>query len=404
MGYFHQIPYPNITGVESISDPDYIQFSTDSTAGNDAGRLSWDVTNGTLKLGLTGGELSVDLGEQEVTYCINKDTVTITKGQVVYLSGAQGDKPAVKRASSSAASTSDRTFGIAMEDIAPNELGYVMNKGVVSNISLPSPYVTGDILYLGDTAGSFTRVRGVPPLHSQVVGVVLRANPGNGQIFVNVENGQHLNYLHDVLVSSPATGQSLVYDGADGLWKNEDALVNPTLRSHLHLSETKVDTFSRLSAVNSRTLVSGEAGFTYFTPLNNTTVSSVRMCSAAVASAGLTVGRMGLYTVSGNNLTLVARTDNDTTLFSATFTQYLRSFNTDGGYPATYDLVAGVRYALGYIVVGTTMPQLYGNGFSSTTIYALEPRMSASATGQADLPTTLTVSGTVGFLHWGRFE
>jgi hypothetical protein len=165
-----------------------------------------------------------------------------------------------------------------------------------------------------------------------------------------------------------------------------------------------VEVFPRLHAVSSRTWVSGEANFSFFTPAYDATVSKIRVASATPAGSGLTMARLGLYTVSGNNVTLVARTANDTTVFTSTFTQYTRFFDTAGGFPATYNLIRGQRYALGIIVVGSTMPNVYGNGFTLGSLNALPPRQSAVITGQTDLPSTATVSTGLNFIYWGWME
>jgi hypothetical protein len=52
------------------------------------------------------------------------------------------------------------------------------------------------------------------------IGVVERANAGNGQIYVKPQNGYELDEIHDVLITSPATGQVLTYEAATSLWKN----------------------------------------------------------------------------------------------------------------------------------------------------------------------------------------
>ena len=60
-------------------------------------------------------------------------------------------------------------------------------------------------------------------------------------------------------------------------------------------------------------------------------------------------------------MTRVARIASDTTLFAATFTLYDESLNTTGGFPASYSLVGGLRYAIGILMTGMTVaPILYG--------------------------------------------
>jgi hypothetical protein len=41
-----------------------------------------------------------------------------------------------------------------------------------------------------------------------------------GEILIKVQNGYELNELHDVNISSPQPGDSLIYDDVSGLWVN----------------------------------------------------------------------------------------------------------------------------------------------------------------------------------------
>jgi hypothetical protein len=157
-----------------------------------------------------------------------------------------------------------------------------------------------------------------------------------------------------------------------------------------------VDSMYRVDAAAGVTAGSNQVLLAFFTPTVTTTISQISMANAAGAvSAGLTLARMGLYTypTEGGTVTLVARTASDTSLFGIVNTVYTRSLDTTGGYPSTYTLVAGTRYAVGYICVGTTQPQLVGRNILTAVGSLLSPRLSGgSSTGQSDLPTSFTPS------------
>jgi hypothetical protein len=127
----------------------------------------------------------------------------------------------------------------------------------------------------------------------------------------------------------------------------------------------------------------GAAVVTYFTPTQNLTVSQITYVGAGGASSGLTLARFGLY----DGTTLLARTASDTTLFNTANTVYTRSFDTAGGYPSSYNLIAGTRYAVGIIQVGTTPGQLQASKATVQTL-SLSPQIMGRSTGQADVPTT----------------
>jgi hypothetical protein len=164
---------------------------------------------------------------------------------------------------------------------------------------------------------------------------------------------------------------------------------------------TAVDTFPRFFVTNT-TPTSGAVYLGYFTPTFDITVSQITMGSGAASSA-LTLVRMGLYAVdASDNATLVAQTASDTTLFTSNQTNYTRSFSTVGGYPATYSLVAGSRYAVGFILVGTAGNLIGVQGSASGGLYFLTPRVTSFRTGQTDLTTTNASHSAASAVFWAR--
>jgi len=153
-------------------------------------------------------------------YVTNAEAVTITKGQVVYIFGAQGDRAAVKLAKNTSDTFSSKTLGIVRADIAAGQAGWVTTQGQVSGINLGA-YTEGDILWLDSVAGGFTKVKPVAPKHGVFIGVVERANAGNGIIYVKPQNGVELDEIHNVLITSPTNNQVLSYTASTGIWENK---------------------------------------------------------------------------------------------------------------------------------------------------------------------------------------
>jgi hypothetical protein len=153
-------------------------------------------------------------------YVTNAEAVTITKGQVVYIFGASGDRASVKLAKNTSDTFSSKTLGIVRADIAAGAAGWITTQGQVSGINLGA-YSPGDILWLDSVAGGFTKVKPVAPYHSVFVGVVERANAGNGLIYVKPQNGQELGELHDTKITSPTNNQVLAYTAATDIWENK---------------------------------------------------------------------------------------------------------------------------------------------------------------------------------------
>jgi hypothetical protein len=153
-------------------------------------------------------------------YVTNAEAVTITKGQVVYIFGASGDRASVKLAKNTSDTFSSKTLGIVREDIAAGEAGWITTQGQVGGINLGA-YSPGDVLWLDSVAGGFTATKPVAPYHSVFVGVVERANAGNGLIYVKPQNGQELGELHDTKITSPTNNQVLAYTAATDIWENK---------------------------------------------------------------------------------------------------------------------------------------------------------------------------------------
>lgn len=206
-----------ITG--SISTPDNIQFDTTASAAIAQGNLRWNDTTKTMAFGIVDGTDEVNIGEQMVAYVTNAESTTITRGQAVYLYQAQGNRASVKLAYNTGDPTSAKTLGLVLQDMAPNASGFVMTQGVLDKINT-SAFTEGVTLYLGATPGSLTSTKPQAPNHLVYMGVVERANAGNGQIYVRPQNGYELDELHDVRITSVQNGNYLKYDSSVPAWVN----------------------------------------------------------------------------------------------------------------------------------------------------------------------------------------
>jgi len=208
----------SMTGVTGgISSPDFVQFDTGATVTNAAGRLYWDATQQTLTVGLNAN-IAADIGQTLYAYVTNDEAVTITKGQPVYMYAAQGDRVSVKLAYNTGDATSAKTLGVCAENIAAGQAGMVLCQGVQDGLNL-SAFSPGDTLYVGATAGTLTNIKPYAPNHLVYIGVVERANMGNGRLYVRVQNGYELDELHNVSAQSPSNGQVLIYNASTSLWE-----------------------------------------------------------------------------------------------------------------------------------------------------------------------------------------
>lgn len=202
---------------------DYVQIDTTVTEAPAVGKMVWDADQGTIAFNALADGI-VRIGQSILARVTNAEATTIEKGQAVYLFGAQGDRATVKLANNTGDPTSAKTLGLANQAIAAGETGFVMCQGVIDGLNL-STFTAGDSLYLGSTPGSITNVKQYAPNHLVYIGVVERANAGNGQIYIRVQNGYEMDELHNVSAQSPTNGQTLVYNSVSSLWEKSNAPV-----------------------------------------------------------------------------------------------------------------------------------------------------------------------------------
>lgn len=160
---------------------------------------------------------------QILAYVHNAEGSPITKGQVVYAYQATGNKMSVKLARADSDATSAKTIGMVYDSsIGTASDGYIIIQGVIEGINTAA-FSAGDTLYLsGTTYGDKTNVKPYAPTHLVYVGIVERANAGNGQIYVRCQNGYELDEIHDVdLISTPPSNNDVLtyVTGVNNLWK-----------------------------------------------------------------------------------------------------------------------------------------------------------------------------------------
>lgn len=157
------------------------------------------------------------------TFVRNSTGATLAKGKVVYITGSNGtDKLTVALADADTEATSSKTIGLVWENIANGADGFVMTEGLLLGVDTNSIGNAGDALYLSDVAGSVVTTKPVSPKHHTFIGwIVKKAGAGAGSIYVKVQNYPELEEMSDVLISSIADNDALVWDAATGVWRNE---------------------------------------------------------------------------------------------------------------------------------------------------------------------------------------
>lgn len=185
-------------------------------------RVLWDDGDGTISVGLKGGNVNLSIGQEEVVRVYNGTGSTLTDGQVVYITGAQGQRPSVALAKADSESTSAYVLGVVTEPITNGSEGFVTTFGVVRGINTLG-YTEGAAIWLSaSTAGAFTSTKPTAPNHLVQIGFVVKAHQTAGQIFVRNQNGYEIDELHDVSITSKTDNDVLSYDSTAGYWKNQN--------------------------------------------------------------------------------------------------------------------------------------------------------------------------------------
>lgn len=287
-----------IAGAESISNLDFAQFDTTVTPTEAVAKLQWDDGNGTLQFGLKGGNVNLQVGQEVVALCYNDSGVALTDGQIVYISGAQGNRVAVKLALATTDGTSAGTLGMVTEPIAIGGQGFVTILGTVNGLNTSS-LTEGAIVYLSPTtAGAYTTTKPVAPQHTVTLGYVQRVHATVGSIYVKVDNGYELDELHNVLITSPTGGNLLAYDQTNSVWKN----INLTDGTGISVTEATGGAVTITNTAPDQVVsISGGGTTTVTGTYPNFTVSSDDQYDGTVTSVDLSAGT-GI-SVSGGPIT-----------------------------------------------------------------------------------------------------
>lgn len=150
------------------------------------GILRWYGVDGTLQLTYNNG-VTYELGQEQFMYAKSLDT--ITKGDVVMFAGALGTHLQIVRADQNAPGfVPEWVVGIAAQDFAINEFGYVETFGKLTNLDTTA-YPDGTILYMDPaTIGGVTDVEPVSPDHNIQLAAVTNSHQNQGSMFIRIKH------------------------------------------------------------------------------------------------------------------------------------------------------------------------------------------------------------------------
>lgn len=311
----NKVPYTGATADVDLGEFELklgqIEFDQTPTGTAGVAVMRWNDTDGTVDLGLKGGNVTLQVGQEQVLRVVNKTATNVNlleaNYQAVRVTGAQGQRLKVDLAQATTDLLSAETIGLVTETIKNNQEGFITTSGLIRNINTTGSiqsetWVDGDILYLSPTvAGRVTNVKPSAPNHLIIVGYVVSAHVTQGSIFVKVDNGYELDELHNVDITSVADKDLLQYDSATSLWKNESlstAGIQPTLTSG-----TNIKTINGNSLLGSGDLViSGGGGSGIFGITNASgvyTYYATLTLAMAAATSGQTIEMFANVTETG---------------------------------------------------------------------------------------------------------
>jgi hypothetical protein len=169
----------------------HIKFNNSPTnVPNEAGVTYWDDQDKTISTNLGSGVI-LQHGQEMYIKAVNKTNATIPNGSVVYVSGAQGNRPKIALASSTDLDNSMKVIGVVTSDILNNEYGFVTISGLVRDLDT-NAFEEGDCLYLSDTPGQLTKT--IPAIGKAriLVAMCVKKHVTDGWLCVRVSNDKYM--------------------------------------------------------------------------------------------------------------------------------------------------------------------------------------------------------------------
>lgn len=199
------------------------------------GQLTWNPDDGTLNVGLLN-DVVLQVGQEQHYYPKNVSGSQIDNGEAVMFAGTIGasGKLQIDLAQSDVSIPAEYFMGLATQDIANNDFGYVTAFGLVRGIDTTGTPVgevwsDGDLLYLSTTPGQLTLTPPTSPNPKILVAAVVYADANIGSLFVRPTWGDYLSSLHDVYISGIADNDILIWDDTNQRWANSADIIVDTV-------------------------------------------------------------------------------------------------------------------------------------------------------------------------------
>lgn len=377
-----------VTREEILTNVSYVDFNTTATTSNAEGRIYWNDDIKSLEIGTENSEVQLQIGHEMVVRVNNQTGSILTKGTIVYINGAQGQRPTVTKADFSADTSSASVIGMVAADINDNSNGYVVTSGFVEGLNTIA-YSAGTPLYLY-TGGTYSDNKPQAPDHDVRIGKVIVSNATTGSIYVSIQNGYELDELHDVRITSATTDDVLVRSSYNGIpvWVNTKTLTGLTTVSATTISGgTFYGDGSNLTGIGggaspvlfevvpiqTSSVAVGTGSNDYYLNCRIPYACTISGVTFSVSSAGSDSVRIGIFRGQDTTATLVGQTAASTVSTFNTFTITEVSGQN-------LEFSAGEKFVVGVAIGGTTT-SLYGSSCPSNNTFAWSNTTDSAAAG-----------------------
>jgi len=311
-----------VRGTDNSISTSIIKFTTNMPVFNlSPGQLAWNSKYKTLDLKINS-DVTLQLGQEDVILVKNGEDDVILNGQIVYAHSSDNSYIIVKRAQAARVDIgtlenpnivdlSKNVMGIATEDIATGNLGFITQRGLVGSLNT-SMFTDGDKLFLSPIIrGGLTKDRPVAPNSVVEIGYVVDADLTTGKIFAalhELPNAEDVSYNNQILAEDDQLLATNVQSAIDELQlkKADVGLLSSNINLYPTTASSDIVGYNRMVSLLDD-------------PDYNTTAVDIstgiintddQLVGQLIADAGLFVGNPGIINIttignikrtSGNN-------------------------------------------------------------------------------------------------------
>lgn len=423
----------------TISDVRSIEWHMDGVTPAE-GEMVWDTDSGTLALGMPGGTVVMQVGQEMPFRSYNNSGSAISDGAAVRITGSSGNNPTVAVASNSSESTA-RVFGLATEPMPDSTWRFVTTHGLVNGLNT-SGWGSGTSVWL-TTGGGYGTTQPAAPATSTCLGHTVRDSATEGSIYVRPQVVPRLSYLSDVNVRAAdlGEGQILAWDDTNQYWdyvpntfithtgartvvatdlgaiELQDALIGSSTWTNPFLLAATVAEWTALDAA------AGEHSLAWYLEDLYTGGGSSATLDSAYDGSGSGAGRLMTIdsgpvsmTNTGENVVLnigsdstmtapLLTIDNDSTSLNA----HTIFFSGDAGSPVDVDRISSEEYELGHrLYVGDGILMMVAEeaaaGHENTSTVCVRRGEYTNPDNYATHASLLSAYDTGSTYHYARIE